>query len=233
MALRHHSSLGAKVVASLGDGALKTYAQSAPADYNLLLLQLKTQPWLCGGTTGHPCDAPDTAPLNEQSWNNVVSGKDPNKTAVFAERLMHWRFGMEVSNKPALMEWARSPPNDFTLALQQLKGAKFMCGGTEKPCGSSVPLPTTKASNQETIGAHAINLLVTAFCDDPGTFRVAVDVAASNGYGHVDTVGYVRWLATLAVHVIPAINGDGLMSGLALLLRPGTYLEAQLGREER
>ena len=38
-------------------------------------------------------------------------------------------------------------------------------------------------------GADAINLLVTAFCDDPGTFRVAVDVAASNGYGHVDTVG--------------------------------------------
>jgi len=121
----------------LSDGALKTYAQSAPADYNLLLLQLKTQPWLCGGTTGHPCDAPDTAPLNEQSWNNVVSGKDPNKTAVFVERLMHWRFGMEVSNKPALMEWARSPPNDFTLALQQLKGAKFMCGGTEKPCHHS------------------------------------------------------------------------------------------------
>lgn len=111
----------------VSDAGLKSYALVAPSDYNLLLSQLKTQLWLCGGDTGRPCDAPVA------NWQNVVAGKDPQKTAAFAQNLLR---GMEVSDEQAFLAWARSPPEDLNAALDQLKGASFVCGGS-RPCHHS------------------------------------------------------------------------------------------------
>lgn len=116
----------------VSDAGLKSYALVAPSDYNILLSQLKTQLWLCGGDTGRPCDAV-VAPEKEEKWQNVVGGKDPQKTAQFAQNLLRWRLGMEVSDQQALLAWARSPPEDLDTALNELKGASFVCGGS-RPC---------------------------------------------------------------------------------------------------
>eukprot|EP00435_Cladocopium_sp_Y103_P017545 s301_g4.t1 len=174
----------------VSDAGLKSYAL-APSDYNILLSQLKTQLWLCGGDTGRPCDAPGIAPhLKEENWQNVVGGKDPQETAAFAQNLLRWQ-GMEVSDPKALLAWARSPPKDLDTALNQLKDASFTCGH------------------------EAIELLVAAFDDEPSAslffrasgFRWVVGAEAGSEGQYLR---YVRWLAALAVHVIPAVGGVSL-----------------------
>ncbi|CAL1169647.1 unnamed protein product [Cladocopium goreaui] len=239
----------------VSDAGLKSYALVAPSEYNLLLSQLKTQLWLCGGDTGRPCDAPVA------NWQNVVGGKDPQKTAAFAQNLLRWR-GMEVSDEQAFLAWARSPPEDLNAALDQHLG--ILGPQRRKAKGCELRLwwqPTVQKLREPEYSSHsqkpsaspwmsqlsaglvdfstpalrdeAIELLVAAFNDEPSFRWVVGTEAGSEG----QYLRYVRWLAALAVHVILAVRGLSLavredgedgedqMLGVALLIPPETRLE--------
>ncbi|CAJ1338139.1 unnamed protein product, partial [Effrenium voratum] len=109
----------------LSDSSLKDFAEHAPPTYDLLVGQLKIQPWICGGDTGRLCSAPATAPLNAQGWQGVYS--DPASRLIFARRVAMERLDKEVVNATELEAWARTAPQDFETALGELKDAPFLC----------------------------------------------------------------------------------------------------------
>ncbi|CAK9035021.1 unnamed protein product [Durusdinium trenchii] len=123
----------------LSDTGLNAFAPTAREEFEVLLSQLKKQTWLCGGLTGHACDAPDTAPLFQEDWQRVVNDHDANKTAQFAKQVVRMR-GMEVQDEEALRTWARSqkPGSRFEAAFGELTEAPdALCGGTATPCKTS------------------------------------------------------------------------------------------------